>query len=271
MRANATVGRRPEVDINLEPRNRALTDIVAAGDAALRLASVEAMRASFCWCGVRIGLRPNLTPFSLASARPRAVRSRMRRRSSFAATPRMAKTISAKSDVVSRNGSASERIPAPARCMSRAITRRSVVSRDRRSTAGVITTSPGASSFISCGKLRPVGRGAGDFLAEHLFASGRFQLAHLSGFVLGGGRDAGIAVNHVFDCASEICIKKAQFDQGRGDDADILPYASCVGFRRRFESDAFIMEGGRCKLGSNAPSISCTFTSPNPVSWRMRR
>jgi hypothetical protein len=30
----------------------------------------------------------------------------MRRRSSFAATPRMAKMISAKSDVVSRNGSA---------------------------------------------------------------------------------------------------------------------------------------------------------------------
>jgi hypothetical protein len=46
------------------------------------------------------------------------------------------------------------------------------------------------------GKLRPVGRGAGDFLAEHFFASGRLQLAHLSGFVLGGRRDAGIAVNH---------------------------------------------------------------------------
>jgi hypothetical protein len=50
-------------------------------------------------------------------------RSKMRRRSSFAATPRMAKTISAKSEVVSRNGSASDRIPAPARCISRAITK----------------------------------------------------------------------------------------------------------------------------------------------------
>ena len=48
-----------------------------------------------------------------------------------AATPRIAKTISAKSDV-SRNGSASDRMPAPARCISRAITRRSVVSRDKR-------------------------------------------------------------------------------------------------------------------------------------------
>jgi hypothetical protein len=68
-------------------------------------------------------------------------RSKVRRRSSFAATPRMAKTISVKSEVVSRNGSASDRIPAPARCISRAITKRWVVSRERRSTAGVITTS----------------------------------------------------------------------------------------------------------------------------------
>ena len=48
-----------------------------------------------------------------------------------AATPRIAKTISAKSDV-SRNGAASDRMPAPARCISRAITRRSVVSRYKR-------------------------------------------------------------------------------------------------------------------------------------------
>jgi hypothetical protein len=41
------------------------------------------------------------TPLALASARPRAVRSRMRRRSSFAATPRIAMMISAKSVVVS--------------------------------------------------------------------------------------------------------------------------------------------------------------------------
>jgi hypothetical protein len=44
---------------------------------------------------------------------------------------------------------------APARCISRAITRRSVVSRESRSTAGAITTSPGASFFISlpsCGR-----------------------------------------------------------------------------------------------------------------------
>jgi hypothetical protein len=71
------------------------------------------------------------------------------------------------------------------------------------------------------GKLRPVGRGAGDLLAEHFFALGRLQLAHLFGFVLGGGRDAGIAVNHAANSALEICIKKAQFHQRRGDDADI--------------------------------------------------
>ncbi|SRR6266446_4718156 len=45
-----------------------------------------------------------------------------------------------KPDVVSTTGSAIERRPAPARCMSRAITRRSVVSRERRSTAGMMTT-----------------------------------------------------------------------------------------------------------------------------------
>ena len=45
--------------------------------------------------------------------------------------------------------SASERIPAPARCISRAITSKSVVSRESRSTAGVMTTSPGARAFIS--------------------------------------------------------------------------------------------------------------------------
>jgi hypothetical protein len=61
--------------------------LLSAGDAALPLSGVEALRASRCWCGVRIGLRPNLTPLAFASARPRAVRSRMRRRSSLAATP----------------------------------------------------------------------------------------------------------------------------------------------------------------------------------------
>jgi SRSO17 transposase len=52
----------------------------------------------------------------------------------------MASTSSAKSDVVSTTGSAIERRPAPAFCRSRAITSKSVVSRDRRSTAAIITT-----------------------------------------------------------------------------------------------------------------------------------
>jgi hypothetical protein len=49
-------------------------------------------------------------------------------------------------------GSASERSPAPAGCASRAMTKRSVVSRDRRSSAGIITTWPATSwpiSFLS--------------------------------------------------------------------------------------------------------------------------
>jgi hypothetical protein len=138
-----------------KPGNRTLTDIVAARDAALRLASFDALAGLFLLVRGEGRLAAEFDALFLASARPRAVRSRIRQRSSFAATPRMAKIISAKSEVVSRNGSASDRIPAPARCMSRAIIRRSVVSRERRSTAGVITTSPSASFFISarsCGR-----------------------------------------------------------------------------------------------------------------------
>ena len=43
------------------------------------------------------------------------MRSAMRRRSSFAATPGMARTSPAKSEVVSTTGSASDRRPGPAR------------------------------------------------------------------------------------------------------------------------------------------------------------
>ena len=67
----------------------------------------------------------------------------------------MARTSSAKSDVVSTTGSAIERRPPQARCMSWAITRRSVTSRERRSTAGVMTTSPGLqySAAVSCSSV----------------------------------------------------------------------------------------------------------------------
>jgi len=60
------------------------------------------------------------------------------------------------------------------------------------------------------GKLRPVGRGAGDLLAENVLslASGGAELVELVGEVLGGGRDAGTAVNHARDSASEIRFKK---------------------------------------------------------------
>ena len=103
--------------------------------------------------------------------------------------------ISAKSDVVSRNGSASDRIPAPARCMSRANQKVGRVARETGNGRGDDNIA-GGELLHQCAKLRPVGRGAGNFLAEHFFASGHLELAHLSGFVLGGRRDAGIAVDH---------------------------------------------------------------------------
>jgi hypothetical protein len=82
---------------------------------------------------------------------------------------------------------------------------KSVVSRDRRSTAGVITGRELLHQFSQAGT---VGRGGGDFLAEHLFASGRIQLADLSGFVLCSGRDAGIAVNYALNVHQKFASKK---------------------------------------------------------------
>jgi hypothetical protein len=110
----------------------------------------------------------------------------MRGRSSFAATPRITKMISATSDVVSRNGSASERMPTPALHVARdhqqvgRVTRQAVNGRGYDDIAG-------CEGLHQLGKLRPVNRGAADFLAEHFFASGGPKLAHLSGFVLGDG------------------------------------------------------------------------------------
>jgi hypothetical protein len=69
------------------------------------------------------------------------------------------------------------------------------MSRESRSTAGVITTSPAASHFIS---LASCGRSAGDLVAEYLFAPGRLELLNLATLVLGGRRDPRVAVNHRF-------------------------------------------------------------------------
>jgi len=58
------------------------------------------------------------------------------------------------------------------------------------------------------GKLRPVGRGAGDFLAEHFFTSRRFELADLAALVLSGRGDASIAVNHALILPQKSASKK---------------------------------------------------------------
>jgi hypothetical protein len=156
--------------------------------------------ASCCSCGMSVGLRPNLTPLAFASARPRAVRSRMRRRSSFAATPSIARTSSAKSDVVSTTGSAIERRPAPGALH---------VAGDHQK-IGCIAREPvnsrGDDNIAGAERLhqllqQPVGDGAGDLLAEHLFAAGSLQLGKLAGEVLSVGRDAGIAVKSCPHCA----------------------------------------------------------------------
>jgi hypothetical protein len=98
-----------------------------------RVISTRASRAATLFDVVEERAHAGSPAIGSSITRPLAVRSAMRRRSSLAATPSMASTSSAKSPVVSSTGSASERRPAPARCMSRAITRRSVVSRESRS------------------------------------------------------------------------------------------------------------------------------------------
>jgi hypothetical protein len=55
---------------------------------------------------------------------------------------------------------------------------------------------------------------AADLLAEHALASGRLQLSELAGEVLGVGRDAGVAENHARQYATDLCNKKAEFNQG---------------------------------------------------------
>jgi len=82
----------------------------------------------------------------------------------------------------------------------------------------------GGKPFHQLGKLRPVGRGAGDLLAEHLFAPGRLQLAHLSGIILRGGRDAGITVNHGFILHQKSASTKP-ITQRPDLDANILNFA----------------------------------------------
>jgi len=58
------------------------------------------------------------------------------------------------------------------------------------------------------GKLRPVGRGAGDFLAEHFFTSCRCELADLAALVLSGRGDARIAVNDALILHQKSASKK---------------------------------------------------------------
>ena len=64
-------------------------------------------------------------------------------------------------------------------------------------------------------KLRAVGGRAGDLLAEHLLASGRLELGKLAGEVLGDGRDAGIAVNHARILHQNFASEKPNLISGR--------------------------------------------------------
>jgi hypothetical protein len=140
-----------------KPRNRALADIVATRDATLRLASFEALAGLFLLVRRqdRLAAEFDAVGFGVGPATRGELQNtaalQLRRHAKYGEDDL--------GKVGCGVGSASERIPAPVRCMSRAITRRSVVSRERRSTAGVMTTSPGARAFISfpsCGRSAAV-------------------------------------------------------------------------------------------------------------------
>jgi hypothetical protein len=131
-----------------------VTDVVAARHAALRLASFEAFAALFLLVRGEDRLAAELDAFVLGvgptarGAFEDLVSFELLRNAEYGENDlgKIGRGIE------ERLGQ--ERIPAPARCMSRAITRRSFVSRDCRS-AGVITTSPCARTFISlasCGR-----------------------------------------------------------------------------------------------------------------------
>src|SRR6266478_7576522 len=118
----------------------------------------------------------------------------MRRRSSFAATPSMARTSSAKSEVVSTTGSASERRPRRrAACRGRSPEDRLCRARGGQRDDDNVAGGDGRHQLL---KLRPLGGRPGDLFAEYLFAALRPELRNLVRQVLGVGRDAGIAVNH---------------------------------------------------------------------------
>ena len=142
-----------------QPRNRRLTDVVAASDAALRLALRHPHPCFLLLmrCELRLAPEFDATFLGLGSASCRPLEDAAA--FELGRNPADCEDDPAKSDVVARNGSASDLMPAPARCISRAMTSRSVVSRDSRSTTGVITTSPGlraAISFLSWGRATVV-------------------------------------------------------------------------------------------------------------------
>jgi hypothetical protein len=140
----------------------------------------------------------------------------MRRRSSFAATPSMARTSSAEigRGIDNRLGNREQARPGTlhvagdhqkAGCVAREAVN-----------GGDDDTSPcarAAMSFLSCGA---VGGRAGDLLTEHLFASGCLELGKLAGEVLGVGRDAGVAVNLPALCMRNLHQKSAIRDIPNG-------------------------------------------------------
>jgi hypothetical protein len=182
--------------LSREPRNRALAHVVAPGNAALSLAGVKAfaglpllvrgegwLAAEFDALGFGAGPTPrralgNATAFELG-------RDAKHGKDELG---EIGRGINNRFGNRTQAGAGELHVAGDHQKIGR-ITREAVNCRNDDN----ITVREGGHKLR---ELRPVGGGAGDLLAEHLFAPGRLELGKLAAEVLRAGRDAGIAVNH---------------------------------------------------------------------------
>jgi hypothetical protein len=166
-----------------QSRNRALAYIVAAGDAALCFARVEALAgllllvrgenrlaAEFDTVGLRVGSAAR-GAFEDAAAFEFFGHAKDRKDNLGKIRTWYGEKVRPANGYRPRRAACYGRQPEGRSCHA------------KRSTAGVMTTSPGARacvSFVSSGRL---GRIARDLLAEHPFTSGRLELAYLFGCI----------------------------------------------------------------------------------------
>jgi len=138
------------------------------------------------------------------------VRARIRSRSNSASPPSTVSINRPCDVVVSAHVSPRDLKPAFLPVIAASVFNRSRVDRGNRSNHVTTTTSPGGDFEEKPAKLWPVGLGAARHFAEHLFASGLGELAHLGVNALAVGGYPRIAVFHA-SLMAVIYAKKKPF------------------------------------------------------------